>query len=111
MNPATPISVLEEILPELDMVLIMSVNPGFAGQKIINTSFKKIEKLRSLLRKLKLEHIIIQVDGNCSFENVPKMYKSGADMLVLGTSSIFAKDSSIEDNMIKMKLLLEQGHN
>ena len=61
INPATPISVLEEVLPELDMVLIMSVNPGFAGQKIVKSSFDKIRKLRSLLSEKGLNNILIEV--------------------------------------------------
>ena len=106
INPATPISVLEEILPELDMVLIMSVNPGFAGQKIVETSFEKIRKMRKMLADRSLEDIIIQVDGNCSFENVPKMYEAGADMFVVGTSSVFKSDMSIKEGTEKLLGLL-----
>lgn len=107
LNPSTSVSVLEEILPMLDMVLIMSVNPGFAGQKIIPESFDKIRKLRTILAHTGLEHVIIQVDGNCSFENVPKMYEAGADMFVVGTSSVFKKDMSIREGTDKLMSLLK----
>lgn len=107
INPATPISVLEEILPELDMVLIMSVNPGFAGQKIVPSSFEKIRKMKNMLNEKGLDNILIQVDGNCSFENVPKMYKAGADMFVVGTSSVFKSDMTIETATKKLYDLLE----
>ena len=101
INPATPVSVLEEILPELDIVLIMSVNPGFAGQKIVPTSFEKIAKLRKLLNERNID-IPIEVDGNCSFENVPKMYMSGADIFVVGTSSVFKNDMTIKEGTKKL---------
>ena len=106
INPATSISVLEEILPELDMVLIMSVNPGFAGQKIVPTSFDKIRKMRKMLDEKGLHDILIQVDGNCSFENVPKMYNVGADVFVVGTSSVFKDGEDIKENTAKLKSLI-----
>ena len=102
LNPATPISVLEEILPQLDMVLIMSVNPGFAGQKIVPSGFEKLRKMRALLKERNLEQILIQVDGNCSFENVPKMYEAGADIFVVGTSSVFQKGHTIKEGAEKL---------
>ena len=106
LNPATPLCVLEEILPQLDMVLIMSVNPGFAGQKIVESSFEKLQKLRALLKERGLERILIQVDGNCSFENVPKMYKAGADIFVVGTSSVFQKGHTVKEGAEKLFRLL-----
>ena len=106
INPATPINVLDEILPQLDMVLIMSVNPGFAGQKIVESSFEKIRKMRKLLSERNLDNILIQVDGNCSFENVPKMYEAGADIFVVGTSSVFKKGQTIKEGAEKLFKLL-----
>lgn len=103
INPSTPISVLEEILPELDMVLLMTVNPGYAGQMIVPNAFDKIRKMRTMLVEKGLNNIIIQVDGNCSFENVPKMYKAGADCFVVGTSSVFKTGESIVENTKKLK--------
>lgn len=95
INPATPIEVLSEVMEELDMILIMSVNPGFASQKIVKSSFDKIKRTRNMLSDRNLNNVKIEVDGNCSFENVPKMYKAGADIFVVGTSSVFRKDMGI----------------
>lgn len=106
LNPATPLNVLDEILPQLDMVLIMSVNPGFAGQKIVESSFDKIKKMRNILETRNLEHVHIQVDGNCSFENVPKMYEAGANNFVVGTSSVFKKGQTIKEGVEKLFELL-----
>ena len=106
INPSTPLAMLEEILPELDMVLIMSVNPGFSGQKIVATSVDKIRKLKNLLQERNLSHILIEVDGNCSFENVPKMYEAGADVFVVGTSSVFKKDLSIREGVDKLMAVI-----
>lgn len=106
LNPATPVGMLEEILSELDMVLIMSVNPGFSGQKLVPTSLEKISKMRKILTAKGLDHIKIQVDGNCSFENVPKMYQAGADIFVVGTSSVFQKGMNIKQGTEKLLDLL-----
>jgi len=107
INPATPIEVIYEVLPMIDMVLVMSVNPGFAGQKIVPTSFDKIKRMRKMLDNLGYENIKIQVDGNCSFENVPKMYEAGADIFVVGTSSVFKKDMSVKEGTDKLYELLK----
>ena len=108
LNPATPIEVICEVLPMVDMVLVMSVNPGFAGQKIVPTSFEKIKRMRKMLDSLGYENIKIQVDGNCSFENVPKMYEAGADIFVVGTSSVFKRDMTIKEGTEKLYQLLNE---
>ena len=107
INPATPIAMIEEILPEVDMVLIMSVNPGFSGQSIVESSFNKIKKLRKYLDKNGYSNVLIEVDGNCSFENVPKMYNAGAEIFVVGTSSIFKSDMTIKEGTEKLYKLLK----
>lgn len=81
LNPATPLSALEWILPELDMVLIMSVNPGFGGQKFIPFSLEKIKKLRELAPDLDIE-----VDGGVNKENIGELIRAGANILVAGTA-------------------------
>ncbi|MGP1611787.1 MAG: ribulose-phosphate 3-epimerase [Catonella sp.] len=81
LNPATPLSSLEWILPELDMVLIMSVNPGFGGQKFIPFSLEKIKKLRELAPDLDIE-----VDGGVNKENIGELIRAGANILVAGTA-------------------------
>ena len=106
INPATPIETLSEIAPRLDMVLVMTVNPGFAGQKLVEGSLDKIERMRKLLDARGLSHVEIEVDGNCSFENVPKMYKAGAEIFVTGTSSTFHKDGSVKENTERLLNLL-----
>ena len=103
VNPATPICALESILDDIDAVLIMTVNPGFAGQKLIKSVLKKITQLRHYLDKNGYEHIEIEVDGNVSFENAALMSKAGSNIFVAGTSSIFTKDLKLEDAINKLK--------
>lgn len=99
LNPATPLEALGEVLDEVDMVLIMTVNPGFAGQKLVPGAISKIRRTRELLDSRGLERVLIQVDGNCSFENIPKMHEAGADMFVAGTSSIFNDKFSLNEGV------------
>ena len=99
LNPATPLSVLEELLPDLDGVLIMTVNPGFAGQKLIPQTLDKIRRLRTWLDDCGYGHVDIECDGNVSFENAKKMSEAGANIFVAGTSSIYAKGQSLEENI------------
>lgn len=106
INPATPIELLSEIVSKLDMVLVMTVNPGFAGQKLVEGSFDKIKRVREYLDARGLTCVEIEVDGNCSFENVPKMYEAGAEIFVTGTSSIFHKDGSVKENTERLLKLL-----
>lgn len=107
INPATPIEALSEILPELDFVLLMTVNPGFSGQKMTPGSMGKISRLRKMLNDKGFKNILIEVDGNCSFENVPKMYSAGADVFVVGTSSVFKKGIGIREAAGKLRKLLK----
>ncbi len=99
LNPGTPLCVLDELLPDLDAVLIMTVNPGFAGQKLIPQTLDKIIRCRKLLDERGYANIEIEVDGNVSFENAKKMRAAGADIFVAGTSSIYAKTGTIEENL------------
>ncbi len=88
INPATPVSFLEEILPFVDFVLIMSVNPGFGGQKFIKVSIEKIKKLRELIDKEGL-NVEIEVDGGIKTDNVKEVIEAGTDIVVAG-SAIFS---------------------
>jgi len=90
LNPATPVSVLEEILPFLDFVLIMTVNPGFGGQKFIETGLKKIEKLRKMADEVNPE-LIIEVDGGVTDQNIQALKSAGTDAVVAG-SFVFGSD-------------------
>ena len=103
LNPGTPLCVLEEVLPDLDAVLVMTVNPGFAGQKLIPQTLDKITRCRKLLDDAGYPGIEIECDGNVSFENARKMSDAGANIFVAGTSSLYAKDGSLEDNIAKMR--------
>ena len=88
LNPATPLSSLKGVLNDVSMVVIMCVNPGFAGQKLIPSTIPKIKRLKKMLNEKGLD-VKIQADGNVSFVNARKMIKAGADILVAGTSSLF----------------------
>ncbi len=85
LNPATPLSVLEHILPELDMVLLMSVNPGFGGQKYIPYVTQKIADLKAMIQKTGKE-IDIEVDGGITLDNVQEILDAGANIIVAGTA-------------------------
>ncbi len=91
INPATPISQIDSILDDIDAVLVMTVNPGFAGQKLVRSTLEKIKQLRAYLDNSGYENTEIEVDGNVSFENAKLMSEAGANIFVAGTSSIFSK--------------------
>lgn len=90
LNPATDLSTLEYILPDIDMVLIMSVNPGFGGQSFIPQSIQKIKRLKENIEE-KGYKIDIQVDGGVTAQNIAEIVEAGANILVAG-SSIFGKE-------------------
>ena len=108
LNPATPLCVLEDILDDVDMILIMTVNPGFAGQKLVPATLDKIARLRKMLAETGHENILIEVDGNVSFVNAEKMHAAGADIYVVGSSSVFAKDGTLEENTKKFREIIER---
>ena len=103
LNPGTPLTVLDELLPDLDAVLVMTVNPGFAGQKLIPGTLDKIRRCRALLDERGYSNIEIECDGNVNFENAKKMKEAGANIFVAGTSSIYAKTGTMEENLIKLR--------
>jgi len=84
LNPHTPVELLEEILPEVDMVLLMSVNPGFGGQSFIQSTYAKISRLREMIDKKNLS-TLIEVDGGVNFETGKKLFDAGANVLVSGS--------------------------
>ncbi len=91
LNPATPISDIEIVLPYVDMVLIMSVNPGFGGQKFIPEALEKIKTLRQMISERNLD-VEIEVDGGVNVDNVAEVYKAGADIVVMGSAFYYSKD-------------------
>ena len=92
INPATPVSALEEVLDYIDGINLLMVNPGFAGQKIVPSTIKKAQKVANLLRQAGREDIILEVDGNITPENGRILRDIGASRFVAGTSSIFKGD-------------------
>ncbi len=94
LNPHTPVHLLEDILPDLDMVLIMSVNPGFGGQKFIENTYKKINQLKALSEKIN-KNLLIEIDGGVDANNAKKLIDTGADVLVAG-SFVFGSKNPVE---------------
>ncbi|MGQ9003120.1 ribulose-phosphate 3-epimerase [Bacillus subtilis] len=102
LNPATPIDELKYVLDVVDYITVMTVNPGFAGQKFIPLMYKKISDLKHLLEKERY-NIAIQVDGNIGYQTIPGVLENGASMLVCGTSSLFKPEITFEEAVIKLK--------
>lgn len=92
INPGTPLVMIEDVLFDVDGVLVMTVNPGFAGQRLVPQTLDKIARLRAMLDENGHGQKFIEVDGNVSVENALKMRAAGADTFVLGTSCIFKGD-------------------
>lgn len=104
LNPATPLDVLDYVVDDLDGVLLMTVNPGFAGQKLIPATLEKIRRTRTYLDERGRENVSIEVDGNVSFVNAEKMRQAGADIFVGGTSSVFGKGDTLSGNIQRLRL-------
>lgn len=84
LNPSTPVSMLEDIIYDVDMVLLMSVNPGFGGQKFIENTIRKVKRLRKMIDDART-HTLIEIDGGVQGETAPRLVKAGADVLVSGS--------------------------
>ena len=100
LNPATPVSLLEAIVQVCYLVLLMSVNPGFGGQKFIENTYSKVRQLKDLINR-KNRQCLIEVDGGCNVQNAPLLYEAGADVLVAG-SAVFKSDDPCE-TILQMK--------
>ncbi len=107
LNPATPLVALEEIMPFVEQVLVMSVNPGFGGQSYIPTSTEKIARLRRLLNARGLRHVHIEVDGGIKPENAREVVEAGANILVAG-SAIFNAQATVAENIAAFWRALER---
>ena len=103
LNPATPLCALDYVLGDLDMVLIMTVNPGFGGQKLIPACYDKIRKLRKKITDLGLD-IDIEVDGGVDLNSIVKLKEAGANVFVAGTA---ACRGDITQNVAALKARLE----
>lgn len=108
LNPATPVEAIRYVLPDLRMLLIMTVNPGFAGQKMVPTAMEKIRDARAFLTRHGYPQIPIAVDGNVSFESAPLMRQNGADLFVCGSSSLFSKEGSFLENAARFRACIAQ---
>ena len=102
LNPHTPVSLLQDVIEDLDLVLIMSVNPGFGGQAFIHNTYKKIKDLKLLIQGVN-EALIMEVDGGVSLQNIVTLVSAGATAFVAG-NAIFATDNPTE-TIAKMKSL------
>ena len=107
INPATPIYAIGEILDDIDGVLIMSVNPGYAGQKMVPRSIEKIKEMRRFLDENGRPDAEIEVDGNVSIENAIKMRKAGANILVLGTAIQSKTDLFTQEDIQCLRELIQ----
>jgi ribulose-phosphate 3-epimerase len=107
LNPATPVSFLDAILPDLDYVLVMSVNPGFSGQQFLPLALQKIAHLKRLRDERELS-FLIQVDGGVATATAPQVVAAGADILVCG-SSVFNEKATVADNVRALEAAINEG--
>ena len=108
LNPSTSLSTIQEILPYVDQVLVMSVNPGFGDQVYIPTSTAKIARVRDMLRERGLTHVDIEVDGGLKPDNVAIVVEAGATVLVAG-SAIYNSQASVAENIAALRKGYLQG--
>ncbi len=102
LNPATPLEVLDHVLEDLDLVLVMSVNPGFGGQAFIPGALKKLEALRRRIDDLGRD-IALEIDGGINFETAPQAIAAGADVLVAGTAAFQGGPGAYADNISRLR--------
>lgn len=102
LNPATPVSVLDDVLEDLDLVLVMSVNPGFGGQKFIDHSLRKIEVIRTRIDALG-KAIDLEVDGGVDRTTAPRVIAAGANVLVAGTATFKGGPDAYKDNIAALR--------
>jgi ribulose-phosphate 3-epimerase len=107
INPATPLANIEHVLEIVGLVLVMTVNPGFAGQELVPYTLEKVRKLRAMVAARGL-NIDLEVDGNVSFQHIPQMLRAGANVLVAGTSSLYGQGGSLADRHAKLLELIER---
>lgn len=104
LNPHTPVTLLEDIIKDIDLVLLMSVNPGFGGQKFIENTYDRIKRMRELIKRSG-SNALIEVDGGVDLENAPLLIKAGTDVLVAG-NTVFASENPVNT----IRLLKESGN-
>lgn len=107
IDPATPLEAVRHVLPDTDLLCVMTVNPGYSGQKLIPRSLDKMREIAEFCVREKLP-VEIEVDGNVSWENIPKMIAAGAETLVAGTSSLYEQGKDLRGNVEKMRNLISR---
>jgi ribulose-phosphate 3-epimerase len=105
IDPVTPLESIKYMLPDIDLICIMAVSPGYSGQKLIPQAIGKIQEISRYIKERGYQ-IEIEVDGNVSWENIPKMLQAGAEVLVAGTSSIFKQKEGLQFSIEKLKSML-----
>lgn len=106
ISPDTPVETITEHFEHLSGILLMSVYPGFAGKPMVPTSFDRLRLARKLIDESKKD-IVLEIDGNVSWVNAPKMRECGADMFVAGSSSIFQKGTDLKENILRFNELVK----
>ncbi len=107
LNPATPLVMLEEVLPMVDLILVMSVNPGFGGQSFIPGSLTKIERAHAMIELLN-PRCNLEVDGGIKASNIGRIRSAGADMFVVG-SGVFNDESTVNDSLAELRSALDRA--
>lgn len=108
LSPGTPLEALEYVIEDANVILLMTVDPGYKGQPLIPQTLRKVEKLRKIIKDMQLD-IQISVDGSVSCDYIPEMVSVGADKLVLGSSGLFRKDIAIPDALEKIYAAIDVG--
>ena len=109
LNPHTPLVSVEEILPDVDLILIMSVNPGFGGQRLIPGALDKLRRTRELLADKELSQVEVEVDGGIKLDNIGRVAEAGAQVIVSGSGIFGAPDPA--EMVRQMKQVLQNPHN
>lgn len=107
LNPSTPLNALDYILDDIDGVLVMTVNPGFAGQKAIPAAVDKIEECKAYLDERRYENIFVAVDGNVSFDLAKTMSANGAELFIAGSSSFLKGFEGLREGIRTFKKAIE----
>ncbi len=102
VDPAMPAAAIAQLLPHVDLACVMTVNPGYAGQKLIPETLPKIREVRDIAAARGLD-IEVEVDGNVSWQNVPRMVEAGAGVLVAGSSSLYDRTAGLRENIRRLR--------
>ena len=108
IRPDTALHVILPFLPRIGMLLLLTVQPGFAGQKMVPGSLERIQQARQMMDEAGRPDIMLEADGNCSLENIPKMEAAGADIFVVGTSSAFSKVHGLKKGLAMTRACLKK---